>query len=59
MGKEDVGNYLKLREEYYDQWRSEAFGHKDFPLEEINELIRKVGGEEIDPTCIHLQRFRY
>ena len=43
MGKQDCGNFLKAREEYYDGWRHKEFSHPNFPIENLNQLLREAG----------------
>ena len=58
MGKENFGNYLKLLELHFDEWRAREFSYLAFPLAKINQLLEKAGVEKIDPANIHFERFR-
>ena len=59
MGKQDLGEFLKAREEYYDEWRSKQFSHKDFPLANLNKLLKEAKLDEINPNNLHFKRFAF
>ena len=50
MGTQDLGAFLRDRENYYELWRFEQFSNKRFPLKNLNELV----GFEVK---VHLERF--
>ena len=39
MGKDELGNFLKTREEHYEKWKFEQFTHPLFPIDNLAELI--------------------
>ena len=45
MGKENLALYLNGREEFYSKWRQENFGHENFPINNLNELMEEAGLE--------------
>ena len=59
MGKQDLGEFLKAREEYYDEWRFKQFSHKDFPLTNLNKLLKEAKVDEINPSNLHFKRFAF
>ena len=43
MGKQDAGFHFKQRELHFNKWREQQFGHKDFPLMQLNKALQEVG----------------
>ena len=56
MGKQDAGQFLKKRDEHYDEWRYSQFSNPNFPIDNLNELLREAGQEK---TTLHLKRFEF
>ena len=38
--------------------RELEFGHPDFPINKINEVLKKAGLEELDTKDFKMERFR-
>ena len=41
MGPKDAGVHFKAREEHYAAWKHSNFFHCNFPIEEINSLLKE------------------
>ena len=57
FGKQELGEFLRWREEYYDDFQFRNFSHENFCLTELNELLRKANLQPFTKNDFHLKRF--
>ena len=56
MGKQNAGEFLNARENYYEEQRHRDFSHPDFPMDNLNELVTKAGGQPLTKYDTHTKR---
>ena len=45
MGKADAGEFLRTREEFYDEWWFSQISNPNFPIKNLNELLKEANLE--------------
>ena len=57
FGKQELGEFLRWREEYYDDFQYRNFSHENFCLNELNELLAEAKLPPFTKNDFHLKRF--